>query len=65
MIDIDCRGSYMSAHVLLILLNKLRKSDKMWGVPCILLLFCNKFSKFINTGAWMLDSINHMILKYL
>ena len=33
------RGSYMSAHVLLNLLNKLRKRDKMRGLSSILLLF--------------------------
>ena len=27
------RGSYMSIHVLLILLNELRKRDKMRGLP--------------------------------
>ena len=32
------RGSYMSAHVLLILFNKLRKRDKMQGLPSILSL---------------------------
>ena len=32
----------MSAHVLLNLLNELRKSDKMRGLPTILLLFSNK-----------------------
>ena len=45
------RGSYMSAHVLLNLLNKLRKRDKMLGMPSILSLFCNEFNKFNNTGA--------------
>ena len=45
------RGSYMSAHVLLNLLNKLGKSDKMRGLSNILFLFCNKFIKFNNTGA--------------
>ena len=33
------RGSYMIAHVLLILLNELRKSDKMRGLLSILSLF--------------------------
>ena len=47
----------MSAHVLLNLLNKLRKSDKMRGLPNILLLFCNEFNKFNKTEARMLDSI--------
>ena len=53
----------MSAHVLLNLLNKMRKTDKMQGLPSILSLFCNKFNKFNNTGARMLDSIYHMTLK--
>ena len=41
------RGSYMSAHVLLNLLNELR----------------NEFNEFNNTGARMLDSIYHMTLR--
>ena len=41
----------MSAHVLLNLLNELRKSDKMQGMPSILLLFRIEFNKFNNTGA--------------
>ena len=45
------RGSYVSAHVLLNLLNELGKSDKMLGLLSILLLFGNKFNKFNNTGA--------------
>ena len=36
------RGSYMSAHVLLNLLNKLGNIDKMQGLPSII-LFRNKF----------------------
>ena len=55
----------MSAHVLLKLLNELGKSDKMPGLPSILLLFHNKFNKFNNTGAQMLDSIHHMTLKLI
>ena len=54
------RGSYMSARVLLNLLNKLGKRDKMRGLPSILSLFRNKFNKFNNTRAQMLDSIYHM-----
>ena len=54
------RESYMSAHVLLNLLNELRKRDKMRGLPSILSLFRNEFNKFNNTGAGMLDSIYHM-----
>ena len=38
----------MSAHVLL---NQLRKSDKMQGLPSILLLFHNEFNQFNNTGG--------------
>ena len=45
------RGSYMSAHILMNLLNELRKSDKMQGLSSILLLFCNMFNKFHKTGA--------------
>ena len=33
------RGSYMSAHVLLILLNELGKRDKMRGLPRLALLY--------------------------
>ena len=47
----------MSAHVLLNLLNKLRKRDQMQGLPSILSLFCNKFNQFNNTGPRLLDSI--------
>ena len=54
------RGSYMSAHVLLNLLNELGKIDKMRGLPSILSLFGNEFNKFNNTRARMLDSIYHM-----
>ena len=45
------RGSYMSAHVLLNLLNELGKRDKMRGLPSILSLFRNSFNKFNNTRA--------------
>ena len=50
----------MSAHVLLNLLNELRKRDKMRGLPSfhgithlpsILSLFRNEFNKFNNTRA--------------
>ena len=41
----------MSAHVLLNLLNKLRKRDKMRGLPSILSHFCNKFNIFNKRGA--------------
>ena len=55
----------MSAHVLLSLLNELRKRDKMRGLPSILSLFRNSFNKFSNTRARMLDSINRMTLRLL
>ena len=55
----------MSAHVLLNLLNELRKIDKIRGLPSILSLFRNEFNKFNNTGAQMLDSIYHMTLNLL
>ena len=35
----------MSAHILLNLLNELRKSDKMQGLSSILSLFRNKFNQ--------------------
>ena len=56
------RGSYTSAHVLLNLLNELGKRDKMRGLPSILSLFRNKFNKFNDTGARMIDSIYHIFI---
>ena len=62
----------MSAQVLLNLLNKLGKRDKMRGLPSILSLFPNEFNKFnylfvttslinsIRQEHKMLDSIYHM-----
>ena len=55
----------MSAHVLLNLLNELRKRDKMRGLLNILSLFCNEFNKFNNVGAPMFDPICYMTLKLL
>ena len=55
--DTIYRRSYMSAHVLLNLLNELGKRDKIRG-----LLKLNIFNK---TVAHMLDSIYHMTLKIL
>ena len=54
------RGSYMSAHGLLNLLNELGKRDKMRGLPSILSLFRNKLNKFNKTRAQILDSIYYM-----
>ena len=45
----------MSAHVLLNLLNELRKRDKMRDLPSILFLFRNEFNKINNIRARMLD----------
>ena len=55
----------MSAHVLLNLLNELGKRDKMRGLPSILSLFRNEFSKFNITRARILDSIYQMPLRLL
>ena len=44
----------MSVHVLLILLNELRKRDEMQGLPKIWSLFLNEFNKFNNKIARML-----------
>ena len=52
----------MSAHVLLNLLNVLRKRDKMRGFPSLLSLFRNEFNKASNTRARISDSI-YMTLK--
>ena len=40
----------MSAHVLLNLLNELRKRDKMRGLPRILSLFSQHDTQIIETG---------------
>ena len=51
---------YMSAHILLNLLNELANRDKMRGLSGILFLFRNEFNKFNNTRARMYDSFYHM-----
>ena len=54
----------MSAHVLLNLVNELRKSVKMQGLPSILSLFLIKFNKFNKTVlSTNLDSLYHRTLK--
>ena len=58
-------GAYVSAHVLLDLLNELRKRDNIRGLPSIFSLFRNEFNKFNNTRARMLYSIYHMTLRLL
>ena len=50
----------MSAHVLLNLLNELKKRDKMRGLPSTLSPFRKEFNKFNDTGARMLNSIYHL-----
>ena len=52
----------MSVYVLLILLNELMEELKCEAYQAFYLFFCNKFNKFNNTGAGMLDSIYHMTL---
>ena len=59
------RGPYMSTHVLLNLLNKLRKRGKRRGFPSVLSLFRNEFNKFNKTRSQMLDSIYLMTLRIL
>ena len=59
------KGSYISAHVLLNLLNELGKRDTMRGLPSILSLFPNSFNKFNNTRTRMLDSIYPMTFRLL
>ena len=52
-------GSYISAH----LLHEMGKRDKMQGLSSIVSLFRNRFNKFNNIGARMLDSIYHRTLQ--
>ena len=59
------RGSYMSAHLFLNLLNELGKRDKMRGLSSTLSLFHNEFNKFNDTRARMLDSFYHMTLRLI
>ena len=48
---------YISARVLLNLLNQLGKRDKMRGFQSILSLFRNEFNKFNDIRARIVDSI--------
>ena len=52
----------MSDHVLLNLLNELRKRDTCEAYQA-LYLFWNKFNTFVKAGARMLNSIYHMTSK--
>ena len=55
----------MSVHVLLNLLNKSGKRDKMRGLPIILSLFHSGFNEFNDTGARMSHSFFHITVKLL
>ena len=57
------RGSYMSAHILLNLLNEVGKAIRCETLSSIVSVFPNKFNEFNNTGARMQDFIYHMTLK--
>ena len=53
----------MSADVFLNLLNEWGKRDKMRGLPSILSFFRNKFNKFNNTRARIIESFYHILLR--
>ena len=53
----------MSVHALLHLLNELRKSAEMRGLPSIVSLFLSSFNKFNNIGSRMIDSFYQMTLE--
>ena len=59
------RGSYMSAHVLLNILNKLGKGDKMRGLAKHFITFFASLINLIIQEHEMLDSIDHTTLKLL
>ena len=58
----------MTAHVLLNLVNKLRKRDKMRGLPSILSLFRNEFNEFnyrsTNVGFYLSYDIKIILKSY-
>ena len=55
----------MSAHVLLNLLNELKKGDKMRGLLSTVSLFRHGLNKFNINRTRMLDYMYHMISKIL
>ena len=61
-----CDGAPSTARssVLLNLLNDFGRSNKIRGLPSILSLFRNEFSKFNNTRARNLDSFYLITLRY-
>ena len=44
-------------------IKQVEEKHKMPGLTNILSIFCNKFDKFNNAGARMLDSIYHMAFE--
>ena len=62
-VHIGNSGSYMSAYLLLNLLNKLGEKLRCEASLSILSVFPNVFNKFNDTGARMQDSVYHMTLK--
>ena len=52
--DLTCRVLMFFEFI-----KRVEENDKMRGLPSILSFFCNKFDKFNNAGATMLD------LKYM
>ena len=57
------RGSNMSIHELLNILNDLGKKIRCEAVPSIVSISHNEFNTFSNTGARMKDSIYSMTLQ--
>ena len=62
-IDIKVQRSYMSAHVLLILLHELGKKRLNARFAEHFDSFSQRVTKVKNTGARMLDSIYHMTFR--
>ena len=50
----------MSVHISFNLLNELRKSDTMRGLPSNLSLFCNEFNRINITRYGILDYVYQM-----
>ena len=53
----------MLAHVILNLLNELGKTIKFEECRAFCHFFHNKFNKFNNTRAQMIDNVYHMTLR--
>ena len=54
----------MNAHALLNLLNELRKSDKMRGLPSILSLIRTKFNTLNNTRFYLSYNIMYTLKSH-